>query len=56
MINYLIKRNFKGSPDGMTVRLYQKGEIVTSRELGSDLTQIAKKEKWISKTKKVIND
>jgi len=38
---------FKGSPDGVKVVIYEKDREVTRDELGDDLFEVAKIENWI---------
>lgn len=48
MKQFEVIKDFKGSPDGCTVRHFEMGEIVKEYEFGKqDLCKVALREKWI---------
>lgn len=53
MAKYKIKESFKGSPDGMEVIEYTKGE--TDIELTGELEKVAVEEKWVTKMRKTAS-
>jgi hypothetical protein len=50
MAKYKIKESFKGSPDGMRVIEFTKGEA--NIELTGELEEVAVAEKWVTKMRK----
>lgn len=49
-VSYKVLENFKGSPNGAIVISYKKGESVDHADLGDDLAETARAEKWIKKS------
>lgn len=44
---YVVIRDFKGSTTGMDVIQFKKDQVVDELIMGSDLIDVALKEKWI---------
>jgi hypothetical protein len=51
MKTFQVTKTFKGSVSGFDCTVFEKDQRVTDEQLGSELTAVALKEKWIKAVK-----